>query len=176
MTPQEIDFEKMSLWTEEQVTTYFESGGTEEPKAGPALPPLAPKLPPVSEDVFKKWFPKTYQAGNKVYKQPPAFRMVRRRSAAPRAALSHWREYRRIAPHGPQLFTGGGASGAHRCAFRRQGAPSRAGAARACGSPTTTRTCSSARTRAARCWRASCRAPALRDSHLAPFSCMWRAD
>eukprot|EP00966_Prymnesium_polylepis_P017223 397138-Prymnesium_polylepis.1 len=88
----------MNLWTEEQVTTYFESGGTEEPKAGPALPPMAPKLPPVSEDVFKKWFPKAYQAGNKVYKQPPAFRMVRRRSAAPRASRPHWRERRRVAP------------------------------------------------------------------------------
>ena len=37
----DIDFEKMSLWTADEATAYFESGGTEEPKPAPALPPAA---------------------------------------------------------------------------------------------------------------------------------------
>lgn len=39
----EIDLEKMSLWTAEQATAYFESGGTEEPSTGPAAPVAAPE-------------------------------------------------------------------------------------------------------------------------------------
>ena len=74
----EIDFEKMSLWTEAQATAYFESGGEVEPKPPPALPPMAPQMPPVSAEEFKKWFPKAFFQGEKTYKQPPAFRMVRR--------------------------------------------------------------------------------------------------
>ena len=50
----DIDLEKMSLWTKDQATTYFESGGTEEPKEAKAAPPL----PPAPAEDFKKWFPK----------------------------------------------------------------------------------------------------------------------
>ena len=35
----QIDFEKMSLWTVEQATEYFDSGGTVEPSSGPPPPP-----------------------------------------------------------------------------------------------------------------------------------------
>ena len=33
-----IDFAKMSLWTSEQATTFFESGGTEEPTSEKPAP------------------------------------------------------------------------------------------------------------------------------------------
>jgi surfactin synthase thioesterase subunit len=67
----DVDLAKMSLWTEEQVTAYFESGGTEEPGAQWTPPPPAPKLPPAPPEEFKKWFPK---AGTR--DAPPKFRMV----------------------------------------------------------------------------------------------------
>ena len=72
----EIDFEKMSLWTEEQAIAYFESGGVDEPKPPPKLPPMAPKMKEASAEDWKKWFPKTQNASGPVYKQPPGFRMV----------------------------------------------------------------------------------------------------
>jgi len=72
----EIDFEKMSLWTEKQAETYFESGGTVEPPPPSKLPPLAPKMPKVSDEIFNKWFPKRVKAGVPEYQQPPKFRIV----------------------------------------------------------------------------------------------------
>jgi len=69
----DIDLEKMSLWTEEEATAYFESGGQQEPLR--MKPP--PELSPVPKEELKKWFPRTLDAQlNPVYQQPPTFRMV----------------------------------------------------------------------------------------------------
>ena len=72
----DIDFEKMSLWTADEATAYFESGGTEEPKPAPALPPAAAPMPKASPEEFKKWFPKAFAAGEPAFAQPPKFRLV----------------------------------------------------------------------------------------------------
>ena len=61
----------VSLWTAEQATEYFESGGTVEPGKGPPPPPPAPKMPRVSDEVFKLNFPRW-----KPRDTPPKFRMV----------------------------------------------------------------------------------------------------
>lgn len=68
----EIDLEKMSLWTAEQATTYFESGGTEEPAGAAATA----QLPLCDTETWLKWFPKTKVMGKVHYQQPPKFRMI----------------------------------------------------------------------------------------------------
>lgn len=72
----DIDFAKMSLWTEDQATAFFESGGTLEPAPAQSLPALALPLPAASQEEFVKWFPKTHLQGAHIYQQPPRFRMV----------------------------------------------------------------------------------------------------
>ena len=67
----EIDLEKMSLWTAEQATAYFESGGTEEPSTGPAAPSPHPKLSKPSTADLALWFPKYKPTGS-----TPKFRMI----------------------------------------------------------------------------------------------------
>lgn len=54
----EIDFDKMSLWTTEQATAYFESGGEDVPGETPPAPPPAAPLPKASDELIKQWFPK----------------------------------------------------------------------------------------------------------------------
>jgi len=72
----EIDLAKMSLWTKDQAVAFFESGGEDEPKEAMPLPPMAPKMPPVDDATFKKWFPKAFQGADRAFQQPPKFRMV----------------------------------------------------------------------------------------------------
>lgn len=71
----EIDFAKMSLWSEAEATAYFESGGEDEPGKGPPPPPAGPPaaapLPKPSAEEFKKWFPKWKPPSG-----PVKFRMV----------------------------------------------------------------------------------------------------
>ena len=71
-----IIFEKMSLWDEDTAREYFESGGVLPPGATladppAAAPPSAAPLPPVSDEEFKKWFPKYQKSVAK-----PKFRLV----------------------------------------------------------------------------------------------------
>ena len=40
----EIDFDKMSLWSKEEATEYFESGGDVVPGEGPPPPPVVEHL------------------------------------------------------------------------------------------------------------------------------------
>lgn len=66
----EIDFEKMSLWSKEDATAFFESGGEVEPGATPAAPPAAAQLPLPNAEDLKKWFPKM------IKQDKPKFRIV----------------------------------------------------------------------------------------------------
>ena len=65
----EIDFDKMSLWSKDEATEYFESGGDVVPGEGPPPPPPAAKLKR-DDDAIKKWFPKWKPVDK------PKFRMV----------------------------------------------------------------------------------------------------
>ena len=73
----DIDFAKMSLWDEDTARDYFESGGVlpagaalDAPKPA-AAPASAAPLPRVSDEEFKRWFPKWQKPAAQ-----PKFRLV----------------------------------------------------------------------------------------------------
>lgn len=67
----EIELERMSLWTKEAATEYFESGGEVDPDKAPAAPAPHPPMPKPSAEDMKKWFPKS-----SIYAEKPKFRII----------------------------------------------------------------------------------------------------
>ena len=66
----DIDLEKMSLWSKEDATAYFESGGETVPGEAAPPPPPHPALPKPSDEVMKAWFPQWKK------QDKPKFRIV----------------------------------------------------------------------------------------------------
>ena len=53
-----------TVWSEQQIRSYYESGGKEVPSSKPQVVEKA--YPPISDDVFDAWFPGLVRSGTKV--------------------------------------------------------------------------------------------------------------